>query len=124
MLFGILRVDLGRDFTIFEGPIDALFMNNSIGLTGVKKKIVDFDEIPTARYMLDNDREGKIKMIEKIKNGQKIFLWSKFLEQHRIKNKKIKDLNDLIKFEYKERIGCLDVIDDYFSNDPMDIVFL
>ena len=30
MLFGILRVDLGRDFTIFEGPIDAMFMNNSI----------------------------------------------------------------------------------------------
>jgi len=124
MLFGILRVDLGRDFTIFEGPIDAMFMRNSIGLTGVKKKIVDFDEIPTARYMLDNDREGKSKMIEKIKNGQKIFLWSKFLEEHHIKGKKIKDLNDLIKFEYKERIGCLDGIDNYFSNDPMDIVFL
>jgi len=124
MLFGILRVDLGRDFTIFEGPIDAMFMNNSIGLTGVKKKIVDFDEIPTARYMLDNDREGKTKMIQKIKNGQKVFLWSKFLENYEIRDKKIKDLNDLIKFEYKERVGCLDEIDKYFSNDPHDIVFL
>lgn len=124
MLFGILRVDLGRDFTIFEGPIDAMFMNNSIGLTGVKKKIVDFDEIPTARYMLDNDSEGKIKMIEKIKNRQKVFLWNQFLEHHKIMDKKIKDLNDLIKFEYKERTGCLDVIDNYFSNDPHDIVFL
>ena len=124
MLFGILRVDLGRDFTIFEGPIDAMFMSNSVGLTGVKKKIVDFDEIPTARYMLDNDREGKTKMIQKIKNGQKVFLWSKFLENYEIRDKKIKDLNDLIKFEYKERTGCLDKIDDYFSNDPHDIVFL
>jgi len=124
MLFGILSVDLSRDFTIFEGPIDAMFMNNSIGLTGVKKKIVDFDEIPTARYMLDNDREGKTKMIQKIKNGQKVFLWSKFLESYEIRDKKIKDLNDLIKFEYKERTGCLDKIDDYFSNDPYDIVFL
>ena len=124
MLFGILRVDLGRDFTIFEGPIDAMFMSNSIGLTGVKKKIVDFDEIPTARYMLDNDIEGKTKMIQKIKNGQKVFLWGKFLECYKIRDKRIKDLNDLVKFEYKERTGCLDFIDDYFSNDPYDIVFL
>ena len=124
MLFGILQVDMGRDFTIFEGPIDAMFMNNSIGLTGVKKKITDFDEIPTARYLLDNDMEGKTKMIEKIKNGQKVFLWDKFLREYGLNSKKIKDLNDLIMYEYKNRTGCLEKMDEYFSNDPKDMIFL
>ncbi len=124
MLFGILRVDMGRDFTIFEGPIDAMFMNNSIGLTGVKKKITDFDEVPTARYLLDNDSEGKVKMIEKIKKGQKVFLWDKFLREYDLTNKRIKDLNDLIKYEYKNRTGCLENLDQYFSSDPKDMIFL
>ena len=45
MIFGILTTDLIRQFTVFEGPIDSFFMSNTIGLTGVKKQIVDFDEI-------------------------------------------------------------------------------
>ncbi len=124
MLFGILRVDMGREFNIFEGPIDSMFMNNSIGLTGVKKKVTDFDEIPTARYLLDNDHEGKTKMIEKIKIGQNVFMWDKFLREHGLLNKRIKDLNDLIKYEYKHRTGCLDSIHNYFTNDPKDMIFL
>ena len=66
MIFGILTADLGRQFTVFEGPIDSFFMTNTIGLTGVKKQILDFDEIPTVRYFFDNDIEGKSKMIQKL----------------------------------------------------------
>ena len=124
MLFGILTVDLSRDFTLFEGPIDAMFMTNSIGLTGVKKQIVDFNEIPTARYFFDNDIEGKTRMIEKLKSGQTVFLWDKFLKDFNIPHKKIKDLNDLVKYEYEHRTGCLVGIDKYFTNNHLDLIFI
>lgn len=124
MLFGILQVDLSREFTVFEGPIDAMFMNNSIGLTGVKKQIADFDEIPTTRYMFDNDIEGKSKMIEKLKKGQYVFMWDKFIKDFNINRKKVKDLNDLIQYEYNKKTGCLSNIDNYFTNDELDIVFV
>jgi hypothetical protein len=124
MLFGILQADLGRDFTVFEGPIDAMFMNNSIGLTGVKKQIVEFDEIPTTRYFFDNDIEGKTKMIEKLKKNQRVFMWSKFLKDFHIPSKKVKDLNDLIQYEYKERTGCLNRLEQYFTSNQLDMIFL
>lgn len=124
MLFGILQVDLSREFTVFEGPIDAMFMNNSIGLTGVKKQVADFDEIPTTRYFFDNDIEGKSKMIEKLKRGQYVFMWSKFLKEYNINPRKVKDLNDLIKYEYKNKKGCLSNIDSFFTNNELDIVFI
>lgn len=124
MLFGMLTADLSRPFTIFEGPIDAMFMTNSIGLTGVKKQIVDFNEIPTARYFFDNDFEGKTRMMEKLKSGQTVFLWDKFLKDYNIPYKKIKDLNDLVKYEYENRINCLGSIDKYFTNNHLDLIFI
>jgi hypothetical protein len=124
MLFGILTADLSRDFTLFEGPIDAMFMTNSIGLTGVKKQIADFNEIPTARYFFDNDFEGKGRMMEKLKSGQTVFLWDKFLKDYNIPSKKVKDLNDLIKYEYENRTGCLQIIDKYFTNNHLDLIFI
>jgi hypothetical protein len=124
MLFGILTVDLSRTFTLFEGPIDAMFMSNSIGLTGVKKQIIEFNDIPTARYLFDNDIEGKAKMIEKLKEGQMVFLWDKFLKDFNIPSKKVKDLNDLVKYEYQFRTGCLRDLDKYFTNNHLDIIFI
>jgi hypothetical protein len=124
MLFGILTADLSRDFTVFEGPIDAMFMTNSIGLTGVKKQVIDFNEIPTARYFFDNDIEGKTKMIERLKGGQTVFLWDKFLKDYNIPHKKVKDLNDLVKYEYQHRLGCLTSIDKYFTNNHLDLIFI
>lgn len=124
MLFGILTSDLSRTFTVFEGPIDAMFMTNTIGLTGVKKQVVDFDEIPTARYFFDNDLEGKSKMIEKLKSGQTVFLWSKLIKDYNLPSKKIKDLNDLIKYEYENKTGCLNNLDKYFTNNHLDLIFI
>tara|TARA_R110000823_G_scaffold16638_5_gene53269 strand:+ start:13035 stop:14108 length:1074 start_codon:yes stop_codon:yes gene_type:complete len=124
MIFGILTVNLGREFTIFEGPIDSFFMSNTLGLTGVKKQILDFDEIPTARYMFDNDYEGKAKMMQKLKKGQTVFMWDKYLKDFNIPKKKVKDLNDLIKYEYSKRTGCLQEVDKYFTNNHLDLIFL
>jgi hypothetical protein len=124
MLFGIMQVDMSQDFTIFEGPIDAKFMRNSVGITGVKKKVSEFDEIPTARYMFDNDIEGKRKMIEKATAGQRVFMWKKFLEDYHIPSKKVKDLNDLVMYEYNNRTGCLPNINSYFTTSSLDIIYL
>ena len=124
MIFGILTADMSRDFTVFEGPIDAMFMTNTIGLTGVKKQILDFEEIPTVRYFFDNDLEGKSRMIEKLKSGNTVFMWDKFLKDFRIPSKKVKDLNDLVKYEYKHRTGCLSQLDKYFTNNHLDLIFV
>lgn len=125
MLFGILHLDFARDFTVFEGPIDAMFMRNSIGLTGVKKNVDDFDELDSVRYFFDNDREGKKKIMEKMKLGKRGFMWQKYIADNRLTRHKIKDLNDLIKLSYKERnIDMINNINLYFSDNPRDIIYV
>ena len=127
MLFGILQVNMSSSFNIFEGPLDSLFMRNSIGLTGVKKAVLDFDNVPTSRYFFDNDKDGKHKMIDKLKNEQYVFMWSKFCKDYNIPSygkSTVKDLNDLVIFEFKNRLNCLDDLDKYFTNNPLDIMYL
>jgi hypothetical protein len=125
MLFGILHLDFARDFTVFEGPIDAMFMKNSIGLTGVKKNVDDFDELDSVRYFFDNDYEGKKKIMEKMKLHKKGFMWKKYIADNRLTRHKIKDLNDLVKVAYKEgNIAIINNINLYFSDNPRDIIYV
>jgi hypothetical protein len=51
-------------------------------------------------------------------------MWDKFLKDYSIPAKKVKDLNDLVKYEYENRTGCLKSIDRYFTNNHLDIIFI
>ena len=124
MIFGSMTSNFSDTLTIFEGPIDALFMRNSIGLTGVKKKVMDFGEIQNVRYFFDSDIEGKRKMLEKLREGKTVFMWKKFFDDHRINPKIVKDLNDLVKYEYKYKKGCLKNLDDYFTDNSLDAIYI
>lgn len=124
MLFGIMQLDLSRVFTIFEGPIDSMFMKNSLALTGVSKTTFNFDELDSVRYMLDNDYEGKRKMTEKLKMGKKVFMWRKFIEENRLSRHKIKDLNDLVRVAYKEKREVLREINLYFTDNSKDLIYV
>jgi hypothetical protein len=119
-LFGIMSIDFGRSFTLFEGPIDAKFMKNTIGLATVGRNTDEFDEISTVRYFMDNDEAGKKKMIEKLKKGKSVFLWTKFLSDANI-DTYIKDLNDLVKYCAETKNKHLNKINDYFSNSSFDM---
>lgn len=141
-LFGVLLVDLQRQVTMFEGPIDAMFMQNSIGLATAGRSTDEFDEIPTIRYMFDNDPTGKKKMMEKLRRGKEIFMWSKFLDETQLdlrydkwldgvdKNnrdkypKELGDLNDLVRVAYYLKDNCIKDLSKYFSNSKLDAFYL
>jgi len=141
-LFGVLLVDLQRQVTMFEGPIDAMFMQNSIGLATAGRSTDEFDEIPTIRYMFDNDVTGKKKMMEKLRRGKEIFMWTKFLDDTRLdlrydkwlesidKNnrdkypKELGDLNDLVRVAYYLKDNCINDLSKYFSNSKLDAFYL
>ena len=123
-LFGIGSINLARPFTLFEGPIDSMFMHNSLGLTTVKRDTSEFDEMNNVRYMLDNDSAGKEVMLKKLKKGKKIFLWKKLIEDYSLGNEKIKDLNDLIIVCYRLKCPAFKNLENYFSDNSLDIVYV
>lgn len=123
-LFGIMQVNFQQPVTLFEGPIDAKFMHNSIALATAGRSTEEFDEMATVRYMFDNDKTGKKKMIEKLKKGRPVFMWTKFLEDFKLDTYNIKDLNDLIKICYKQKSDAWKQIENYFTSSDLDLWYV
>jgi len=123
-LFGVLNIDFTRPVTIFEGPIDAKFMSNSIALCTVGRSVEQFADIPTIRYMFDNDQSGKKAMMSLLKTGKEVFLWSKFISDHKLQEYKIKDLNDLVLICYKNKLDAYKYISNYFSSNTLDSFYV
>lgn len=125
-LFGIMQVDMMHPVTVFEGPLDRLFMHNSLALASVNRDTDELDEIPTIRYMFDNDKPGKDKMMQKMKRGKSVFTWERFITKNKLDKypKQIKDLNDLVIAAWQTKSKCLKEIEDYFSNSPLDAYYL
>jgi len=123
-LFGIMQVNFQRTVTLFEGPLDAKFMQNSIALATAGRSTDEFDEMETVRYMFDNDETGKKKMAEKLKKGRPVFMWSKFIDEMKLDKYNIKDLNDLIKVCYSNKLDAYKRLDDYFTASQLDLWYV
>ena len=123
-LFGIMQVNFQQPVTLFEGPLDAKFMHNSIALATAGRSTEEFDEMATVRYMFDNDATGKKKMIEKLKKGRPVFMWTKFLDDFKLDTYNIKDLNDLIKVCYKQKSDAWKQIENYFTSSDLDLWYV
>ena len=117
----IFEMNLG-----FWGTIVGLFMHNALALASVNRDTDELDEIPTIRYMFDNDKPGKDKMMQKMKRGKSVFTWERFITKNKLDKypKQIKDLNDLVIAAWQTKSKCLKEIEDYFSNSPLYAYYL
>lgn len=133
--FNIMNINFDATITIFEGYIDSLFYPNSIGVVGVNTdtSFLENNNLDI-QYFFDNDQAGYNKSNDKIKEGQRIFLWKKLFQDivdkkntkdphsllHRVS--KVKDLNklaQLVQNPFKSfNLG------EFFSKDIYDMQYL
>ena len=123
-LFGIMQINFQRPVTLFEGPLDAKFMHNSIALATAGRTTDEFDEMATVRYMFDNDKTGKAKMIQKLKKGKSVFMWSKFLADNNLDKYNIKDLNELMLKCFELKSTAHKQLNNYFTSEQLDLWYL
>lgn len=124
-LFGVLSINFQIPVTVFEGPMDSMFQKNSLALCTVGRDTTKLDAIESVRYMLDNDEPGLKKTIEKLKKGKSVFMWSKFLKDKKLDKYNIKDLNDLVKVCFANKIKLrLSELDNYFTNSKLDLLYV
>jgi hypothetical protein len=124
--FNIALVDFMKPVTIFEGPIDSLLCPNSVSISGLDKPTDMFDEIPTVRYLFDNDYVGRRKMEEKLKRRKTVFMWNKLVRDFKVQPrladmKEVKDFNDLIKYSWLQKNDAARKYNEYFTANPLDI---
>ena len=65
-------------------------------------------------------------MLEKLKRGKRVFMWSKFIEENNLNiyKKKIKDLNDLVMVSWESKSKCLHSVNSYFTDSRLDAYYL
>ncbi len=117
LFFGLMKCDFSANVNVFEGVIDSLHLPNSAALTGLLKD-TSYLSSSRFRYLLDNDRSGTPVAERLMRQGKSVFLWSKYLADHRLRPN-IKDFNELV-------VECAGAdpptVEGYFSNDPLDLL--
>jgi hypothetical protein len=134
-MYNVLNVDFNSEITIFEGYLDSVFFPNSIGVTGTESDIsilTDVDDSLNIRFFYDNDDAGLRKSMSKIDSGYSVFLWKKLFNDMSGDNqskiyklsKRIKDLNDLVNYTKDPDVFNTLNLNNYFSIDEFDKMYL
>jgi predicted RNA-binding Zn-ribbon protein involved in translation (DUF1610 family) len=121
-LFGLASTDFSQMITITEGPLDSFLIRNGMSTCGLDN---DFPfEISNIRWMFDYDKDGTAKALEKIKHGESVFLWKKYIADMglNIYKKKV-DYTDVITIAKKSRLNLLP-INNYFSSSKYDAYYI
>lgn len=93
-VYGLDRVDFNNKYYVFEGPIDSMFINNSIACCGGKlqTELKSLNK-PTNNAVLVYDNEPRNSniirnMLTAIRDGYKVCIWPNAVQE--------KDINDMI----------------------------
>lgn len=129
MTYGLSELDFSDDITIFEGYLDAKIYRNSVGMCSANN---DFPFLlENKRYMYDNDKAGRKYALKRLNEGERVFLWKKFLKDQSLNNIydsegfeiELKDLTDYMKYIRDNKIKPFK-LDDYFSNKLLDMLWI
>lgn len=122
-IYNYYNVDVSLPVIILEGPIDSVFVDNSVAVTGLKLKGEGLDKFPHKYFMLDNDESGRVRARKLLKHNSYVFNWVKFLKDYKCDGE-VKDVNDFI-LKNIQGITKLtwDIIEQYFTNNINDKIF-
>jgi len=122
-IYNYYNVDENKPVSVLEGPIDSVFVENSIAVTGLKLKGDILDKFKKIYFLLDNDKSGNKKAIKLLKDKKYVFNWNKFLKKYKC-NGEVKDVNDFI-LKNKNNIEKLtwDMIKDFYTNNVLDSIY-
>lgn len=124
-IYNYYNVDKSKPVIVVEGPIDCIFLENSIACTGVKIDDTKLKVFKNKRFLIDYDGktfDTKKKIIELLTRGEYVFNWKKFIKEYRLPVRDKWDVNDILlhinknSFSYEE-------LEPFFTNSIFDKVY-
>lgn len=121
-IYNIFGIDKSLPVIVLEGPIDSMFVKNSIAIVGLKMSEESLEEIKDLKryFILDNDKGGRKNSLKWLQKEEYVFNWKKFLNDLKLDG--VKDINDLVLKTGKLEWSFED-LKDYFTNDILDGVW-
>jgi len=123
-VYNVHNINKMEPVIVFEGIIDSLMVENSIAIIGVSitEKALELLQDLKCYWLFDFDTTGLNKSKEYLKQSKYIFLWREFLSDYNLKNKNIKDMNEVcIQLNKKEQFKFKD-LEKYFTNNYYDLI--
>ncbi len=90
-IYGLERLDPTKTVYVVEGPLDSLFLENSVAMAGADIDLEYFTKWKDVVFIMDNEPRNKQivdKYIKLIDAGFKVMIWPEKVKE--------KDLNDII----------------------------
>lgn len=92
MIYGLDKIDTGRDIYVTEGPLDSLFLDNAVAVGNTDLKAVS-QVLPFERLVFIFDNQPRNKELVKIMNraadsGARMVIWPENISE--------KDINDMV----------------------------
>jgi hypothetical protein len=115
-----------RPVVLVEGPIDSLFVENSIAVLGLK-----FSEVVKAKveelspfYLLDFDKDGLENSYKLLLQGKPVFLWERFKHEYNLPNREKWDLNDAYIYLQRTSPFTFEELQPFFTTSVFDKIHL
>jgi len=125
-VYGIYNIDKTRPVTVLEGPIDSIFVENSIATLGtnIPEKVRETLKGVDCHYLFDNDKAGMEKAYQYLLEGKSVFLWQTFLKSIAF-NGSVKDINDLVlNFPKIKNHLSYEALNQFFTTSIFDKIYL
>lgn len=127
-VYNIYNVDPEKPVFITEGPIDSMFIENSIATLGlsISTKMQDvINSFKNPIYLLDGDNAGMSASNKLLQQGKKVFLWENFIRDLKLPKRNKWDINDFMLFSNLNDIKLTyDDLEPFISKSYYDSIWL
>ncbi len=123
--YNIYNVNREKPIVCLEGPLDSLFVENSIALSGLQfdPETEKYFEGMKIYYLLDSDESGQDKSYRLLKQGNHVFNWFKFKKDLHLPARDKWDINEVVLYLGKQGKFTFDELKKYFTNSFMDLIY-
>lgn len=123
-IYNYYNINKNEPVISLEGPIDSMFVENSIATLGLTISETVKEKLDTLNiyYLFDCDHAGFKKSAEYIKEKRYVFNWIKFKKDHLLPEN-IKDINDCYNYLKRKTKFTFTELSKYFTNDYYDIIY-
>lgn len=124
-IYNFYNVDRTKPVIILEGPLDSVFVENSVAVTGVKIEDKNLKVFKQKRFLIDLDcetDETKEQTLKLLTKGEYVFCWKWFIKKYNLPKRAKWDINDVLLYLNKERFSY-DELEPFFTNSIFDKVF-